>query len=186
MLKVKSFKFSQENEINEFMHTHILYGKANLIVSSGTGEVLIPYEDGNAPTKEQIIAKIVEDINKENEKLGIIIHGQEVIEFTLNAIEAQIKTHRDAIIPEDVVKANKSFIAKEVYDSNKMHQSEIKRLENVFEQNSKTYHINQAEVTRIVNEVEVYQRRIAIMEGKEVTPLAINNESTETTTESGK
>lgn len=168
MLKVKAFKFSQDKEINEFLNTNILYGKSNIIVSSGTGEVLIPYEDGNAPSKEQIIARIVEDINKENEKLGVIMHSQEVLEFTLNAIEAQIKTHKEAIVPTDK-KSDKA-----IYDSNKMHQSEIKRLEGVFTQNSNTYHVNQAEVTRIMSEIEVYQRRKDIMEGKEVAPLAIN------------
>ncbi len=58
MLKVKSFKFSDAEGMNALLSEHRMASEAHILVSNG--EICIPYEDGTAPTKGNIIAQLAE------------------------------------------------------------------------------------------------------------------------------
>jgi hypothetical protein len=149
MIQLKYFKFSQESEINEFLSKNILYGKSNVLVSTGTGEILIPYEDGEPLSPEQLKKKICEDINKEKDNLNVVFHAQMTLEIDLNKIQEQIDNHTKALSKETT---------KEVRENNKKHQSDIDRLKGVFKEKYNQYIMNQTEITRIMTNITVYEQ----------------------------
>ena len=58
MLKVKSFKFSDADGMNDLLSKYRLASGASIMVSNG--ELVIPYEDGQAPTKGNLISQLAE------------------------------------------------------------------------------------------------------------------------------
>lgn len=159
MLKLKYFKFSQEKEIEEFLSKNILYGKANILVSNGTGEFLFPYEDGKPLSPEQKRLKICEDINREKDSLTVVFHAQMTLEMDLNKIQEQIDEHTKALSEETT---------KEARENNKKHQSDIDRLKGVFREKNNQYVLNQAEITRIMTNITVYEHSLNNPEGEVV------------------
>lgn len=58
MLKVKSFKFSNEAGMNDLLSKHRIASGAHIMVSNG--EIAIPYEDGTAPTNGNLASQLAE------------------------------------------------------------------------------------------------------------------------------
>lgn len=150
MLKLKYFKFSDEKEINEFLNKNVLQGKANVLVANGTAEILIPYEDGSMPTPEQHKMRIMEDIISTTGKLETLVHLQKVTELNIKGVEEQLDMNNNALIKDSTKREDR--------ESNKEHENEIKRLNNVLGNYTNEYLRNQAEITRLTTELTVYQK----------------------------
>ena len=149
MLKFQSFKLAESEKINEFLKDNIIASGSSVFVSNG--EILIPYEDGEMPNKEQQRLMLKELKNAEIKQIELLVHSQSVMDIQRKGIEEQLANCALITAPK----------GKEDYDKNKESEKEIKRLENVLEQNKMQVIQNKAEFTRLVNNITVFDERIA-------------------------
>ncbi len=157
MLQIKSFKISEGEAMSEFLKKNILHGKSNILVSEGM--LAIPYEDGEAPNNAQLILQAMEDKNMMKDQLVPIVHSQRVLEKTIEGITKQIEALDE--------KANvKTGDKKADYSNEQECKKEIKRLENVRTQSDNQRIMNQAEITRIMTNLDVYDETIARLKAK--------------------
>lgn len=158
MLKLKSFKISEGEEASKFLETNVLHGKSSILVSNG--EFVIPYEDGLPPTKEQMIIMINEDKNMVVNQLLPITHSQKVMSYQIEGIAKKIASLKDQINVTPKGKAD--------YDKNKVIDAEISRLTKVQTAHENTINNNQAEVTRLVANIAVYDQTLKELQGESV------------------
>lgn len=152
MLQIKSFPIKDGEAMSEFLKKNILHGKSSILISEGM--LAIPYEDGEAPNNAQLILQAMEDKNMMNDQLVPIIHSQKVLEKTIEGITKQIEALDE--------KANvKTGDKKADYTNEQECKKEIKRLENVRAQSDNQRIMNQAEITRITINLDVYDETIA-------------------------
>ncbi len=156
MLKVKSFKMSEADAVNELMSKHILAEGASIFVSNG--EIMIPYEDGVPMNNDQKFIRVMEDKNKVELQIDIISHSQKVLLSKVNGAVAQLNT----LIADEKEAETK----KEAYDTKKDIKNEKKRLESVIAQFEVNIVNNAAELTSKTVEIEVYNEEIKELEGK--------------------
>lgn len=150
MLKVKSFKMSDDAGMNDLLSKNPLASGAQILVSNG--EVVIPYEDGTEPGTEQRKARLLELRNQDKVKIGLMIHSQRVLEIQVQGIEKEISNIDLAITAPG---------SKDVYDKNKQLKAEKERLENVLTQTKNQMLLNQAELTRLTTNVAVFDETIS-------------------------
>lgn len=150
MLKFQSFKLSDSDGINAFLEKNIL-AKGSTVFHS-QGEILLPYEDGLVPNKAQQILLIKELQIEQQRQLDIMIHSQRVLDTQVMGITKEI-TRLEAEL-ETIPKDKKS------YKANKDIENEIKRLEGVRTQTQNTILTNQAELTRLVTNISVFDAEI--------------------------
>jgi len=151
MLKFQSFKLSDSDGINKFLKSNIL-AKGSTVFHS-QGEILLPYEDGTLPNAEQRILMMKELQNEQSNQLDLLIHSQRVLEFTSDGVQREIDK-----LNSELVTAPKG---KEQVTANQEKTKEIKRLEGVKDQTEKTIFNNQAEVTRLVMNIKMFDQRIS-------------------------
>lgn len=92
MLLTRSFEISDSQGINELLSKYRLASGAHIIVSDG--QVLLPYEDGNAPTKEQRIVEIKENQNKLRAEMEVIEHSNRVLNHLVADAEERVNVAR--------------------------------------------------------------------------------------------
>lgn len=159
MLKIKSFSIGEGEAISEFLSHNVLHGKSNILISEG--QLAIPYEDGLAPNKEQLILMAMEDKNMMADTLSPITHSQRVLELQIIGVEKQIGEQKAIIEKLEGSSESNPKAKKEVYNEIKNAEKEIKRLENVRTQTENQMIMNQAEITRITMNLAVYDETIA-------------------------
>lgn len=164
MLQLKSFKFEEDKEMSEFLLTHSLHQSASVFTSEG--KILIPYEDGMAPTTEQKIAELGGNRNLLLDKIGIIEHSNRVVEVEIIGIEKQIEENKAKLLPLTGKKEDKEA-DKVARDTNKDAMSEVRRLENIRDEKKRLIVKNQAELTNYHTNVAVYEETIGELRAKE-------------------
>jgi hypothetical protein len=114
MLRLKSFKFDQDAEMNALLDTYRLAQGAHVFVSDGY--LIIPYEDGEPKTNVQKIIDVKEQKNIILSQLEIIEHSQDVLvhlkedatlrvnEARANLAEARTRKDRKSIDAERTAK----------------------------------------------------------------------------------
>jgi hypothetical protein len=152
MLKFQSFEITESDKINEFLEKNILAN--NSTVFHSVGKILIPYEDGELPNKDQQRLMLKELKNIDLKQIELLEHSQTVMEKQVAGINAKL----DKCV---LVTAPKS---KEDYDRNKEMESEIKKLNNILDQHRTTMVQNAVEYTRLMTNIEVFDERIAALE----------------------
>lgn len=172
MLQVKSFKIEDGDKLTEFMKTHMLHGKSNILISNGY--LAVPIEDGTGPNTEQLILSTMEDREVMRAQSLPIVHSQRVIEIEILGIDKQFDEHNTKIVEADALYKNskdKTKTDKEqfsgqktAYEAKKKAEAEIKRLENVKVQKENQHLLNQAELTRMAINIAVYDETIANLE----------------------
>lgn len=150
MLRVKAFPITDDKGINDLLFKSRLASGANILISDGN--VLVPYEDGAAPNKDQIRVALLEEKLGQEKQSSLMVHSQMVLELQGKGIEAEIERLEKSIIAPN---------NKEAYDSRQKAQKEIARLQNVLDQTNNQVIQNQAELTRIQTNITVYDKRIA-------------------------
>ncbi len=154
MFKVKSFKMSDDNGINELLSKYRLAAGATIMVSNG--EIIIPFEDGVSENKDQKFIRLMEEKIKIELQIEIINHSQQVLS---NKIKGVIEQMNMLISDEKEATSNK-----EIYDKTKSIKDEKKRLESVINQFEVTMVNNQAELTNKIEEIKVYNEEIKEVE----------------------
>lgn len=150
MLKFKNFKITDDTGINDHLSKFIIAKDSSVFMSNG--EMLIPYEDGELPNEDQRVLLIKEEMNTMDKQIEIMLHSQRVLEIQLEGANKELETLKSEIIVTPS--------GKEDYDSNKEKDSVIKKVQNVIDQTGNQILMNQAELTRMVTNIKVYNERI--------------------------
>lgn len=150
MLKVKSFKISDDNSMNELLSKYRIAQGASILVSDG--QVVIPYEDGIQENKDQKFVRLMEEKLQIEIQMETLKHGQKVLANKINGAISQLNT----LIADEKEAESK----KEIYDKTKKIKEEKKRLESVISQYEASMVNNQAELTNKMEEVKVYNEEI--------------------------
>lgn len=140
MLKVKSFKISDDVGINELLENYRLAEGAHILVSDGM--VCIPYEDGSAPTAQQVRIETLEQINKLHRQVAPMEHSQIVLGRLSEELRAKLET------------ATADFKSE---PNNKKFEAKKKELEEALAHNESQIRHNEHEIRRIMVNVEVFQ-----------------------------
>lgn len=152
MLRLKSFKFEEEREMNTLLENYRLAAGAQVFVSNGL--LIIPYEDGEMKTNAQKIIHIKEQKNIIFEQLEIILHSQKV----LNALE------KDAKYRVDEAKANlaeaESKKGKDKYDTTKGCEEALKNAQRALTDLTNQKLQNEIEILRLNLNCELFDERI--------------------------
>lgn len=157
MLQVKSFDITEGEEISKFLHLYRLAEGAHVFISEG--KLAIPYEDGNPMTVSQRVIQLQVEKSEFTEKQRLMVHSQRVLEIQKQGIEKEMARVKESI--------NMTPSGKEDYDKNKSADAELKRLQNVSDQTDNQILMNQAELTRIMTNIAVYDEAIAQLSSKE-------------------
>jgi len=145
MLRVKSFAITDDSGVNELLNKYHLAASAHILISNGS--LCVPYEDGMPETNEVKISAIQEKINNFNGEIDLLVHSQKVLELQNSGVKALItKCEEELVTPG----------TKEAYDKKKELETEIKRLQNVFDQNANQMIMNQSEITLKNSNIAVF------------------------------
>lgn len=152
MLRLKSFKFDQDTEMNALLDTYRLAQGAHVFVSDGF--LIIPYEDGEPKTNAQKIIDVKEQKNIILSQLDIIEHSQQVL----------IHLKEDAIRRVNEAKANlaeaENKDGKEKYDAVKDCEATLKQAENARKDVENQYLQNTIEIVRLNLNCEIFDEEI--------------------------
>lgn len=149
MLKIKSFKITDGEGINELLKEHRLAEGAHILVSEGN--LAIPYEDGLEPTPTQEIVRNLELKNKMLMERDIIEHSQRVLEIQIETIKAEI---------EEVEREPK--LGKAKYQQ----KDEVKKLTNILTQMERQVPMNKGEIKRINANIRVFDEKVEALKAK--------------------
>lgn len=90
MLKVKSFSFDQDKEMNELLTQYPLAENSSVFVSDG--KIIIPYDDGTPMNAAQRIIRMQEECNKNDAKCSVLYHSRRVTEKLIELATAELNT----------------------------------------------------------------------------------------------
>jgi hypothetical protein len=128
MLKVKSFKISDDAAINELLSKYRIAKNAQILVSEGN--VMIPYEDGEALSGEPLKNLYLEIRNDEILKVKILEQAQAGLVLQLERMSADLKTI-DASLEETA----HSKDSRNLKDSKKVLENKINQLKAIIDNN---------------------------------------------------
>lgn len=152
MLRLKSFKFDQDAEMNALLDTYRLAQGAHVFVSDGY--LIIPYEDGEPKTNTQKIIDVKEQKNIILSQLEIIEHSQDVL----------VHLKEDATLRVNEARANlaeaENKEGKEKYDSVKDCEAILKQAENALKDVENQYRQNLIEIVRLNLNCELFDEKI--------------------------
>jgi hypothetical protein len=151
MLRVQSFKFSDSDEINKLLSIKRLASGAHILVSNG--ELIIPYEDGEPPTKEQRIIAIKEQKNTTLAQKDIIVHSQDVLEFLIRDAKERVAEAEGKVANLKGSSSEKD----QAKERAKVARSALSQLESQKEQNAH-------ELARIAINVEMFDEAVKAIE----------------------
>lgn len=156
MLKVKSFKMSDDEGINALLDEYRLATGAHILISNG--ELVVPYEDGEPINENQRKITIKENINTTLSKIDVIIHTQSVLKIQEQGIQDEIKKLDEQIVFPD---------GKKHYEQKKELSKLKQRLESTLDQTRNMIIQNQAELTRLRTEIAVYEEVLSKLESQD-------------------
>jgi len=164
-IRYKNFELnsSDSDDINKLLTEFPIAKGAHILLSDG--KIGIPYEDGEEPT---LLIKVlrVKELRNDVKALNIaLFHEQRVAEVKAKGITEKIAALTDKNTELKDSKINKEN-KKEVYDSIKVIELEIKKLENVLDQTNNQRLMRQAGITDNLIEIAVYDEEITNLENE--------------------
>ena len=105
MLKTKSFKFEEHEEINELLTTFRLAAGASIFVSDS--KVLIPYDDGEPANNAQRIIDLKLQINEMNDQKVVLLHSIKVVENMSKQLAGKLLTAEADLAEAEAMKNSK-------------------------------------------------------------------------------
>lgn len=148
MLRVKSFKISDDEAMNELLSQYRLAPGAHFLVTDG--QIQVPYEDGEPDTVATHIVAIKEQKLTMLKEREIIDHSQRVLEYLMADAENRL---------------NVATAAWNSAKSNKMLEKRMNEAQGAYDQLANQRLSNQHEITRININVEVFDKQIAELQG---------------------
>lgn len=153
MLRLKSFKFDQDVEMNALLDSYRLAQGAHVFVSEGL--LIIPYEDGEPKTNTQKIIDVKEQKNIILEQMGIIEHSQHVLHNL-----KQDATRRVNEAKADLAEAEGKKGGKEKFEAVKECTDTLKQAENALKDVENQYRQNLIEIVRLNLNCELFDEKI--------------------------
>lgn len=136
--------------MNELLAVHRLAKGATILISNG--KVAVPYDDGEPMSKEHELSLNKEMRDEMVEKKLLIVHSNKVLQKQVDSIDEQLsELNVDAVAPG----------TKEAYDKTKDIKDRIKVLENQKDQTSNQILQNDAEISRLQTNIEVFEETIS-------------------------
>ncbi len=152
MLRLKSFKFDQDAEMNALLDTYRLAQGAHVFVSDGL--IIIPYEDGEPKTNVQKIIDIKEQKNIILSQLDIIEHSQDVLSNLKEDATRRVNEAKADLAEAEAKKGKEKFDAvKTCTDTLKQAENALKDVENQYLQNT-------IEIVRLNLNCELFDEKI--------------------------
>lgn len=152
MLKVKSFKMSEDEKINEFLDKYILAKGASIFVSNG--EILIPYEDGTLMNDSHYRGSVAEQMNIIFAQKEVIEHSQDVLDFLIEDAESRVNEAE-----ADLAEAKKGS-GKEKYNAIKDAESKINATKTALAQLDMQKRQNEQELLRMNINIAQFEQRL--------------------------
>lgn len=143
MLKVKSFKLTDDEGINELLLNYRLAKGASFFMSEGM--ICIPFEDGEPDNAKQQIIDAKEMINEMQKQIEVITHSNKVVDI----MSGQLK--------EKLAIAEVDF---KMSPNNKSFEKLKKDLENQILENESSIRQNTYEIDRLKMNIKLYQEAI--------------------------
>lgn len=147
MLRVKSFKITDGEAVNKLLDKYHLAKGASILVSNG--HILVPYEDGEAPTAIQIINEEKEVRNELTGQMRTIAQSQDVNLQQIQELKEDI-----IVATEEVEKQTDKELKKKAQEVIKMSQERLSLLEITMRNNDKELARLQMNVDRIDQKIE--------------------------------
>jgi len=157
MLRVKSFKLSDDKGINEILTNYRLAQGASVFMSNG--EICIPYEDGEPEPVSLTVISLLEQKN--------ILKNQENVIKTAQRVNAHLIEHAKArveLAKADLAEAEKAS-GKSKYDNKKKAEEALAHAENVLNQTENTKLQNDEELKRLALNIQVIDEQVAELRG---------------------
>lgn len=152
MLRLKSFNFDQDQEMNALLDNYRLAQGAHVFVSDG--KIIIPYEDGLPKTNAQRIIDIKEQKNIILDQVHIITHSQDVLENLKVDAERRV----------DEAEANfaeaKNKSGKDKYDEVKKCEEVLKQAKDALTNVLSQIEQNKVELVRLQLNTEIFDEEI--------------------------
>ncbi len=153
MLRLKSFKFDQDADMNALLDTYRLAQGAHVFVSDGF--LIIPYEDGEPKTNVQKIIDVKEQKNTILSQMDIIEHSQHVL---TNLQEDAVRRVNEAEANLAEASAKKG---KEKYDEVKECEEVLKQAKGALKDVENQFRQNMIEIVRLNLNIELFDEKIA-------------------------
>jgi hypothetical protein len=153
MLRVKSFKLSDDAGINEILSQYRIAQGASVFMSNG--EICIPYENGEPEPISHTTISLLEQKN--------ILVGQKRVIETAQLVNKHLIEHAQARFDQasaDLAEADKAT-GKEKYDDKKKAEETLKQVENVLNQTQNTKLQNDEELKRLALNIQVIDEQVA-------------------------
>lgn len=151
MLKVASFDIKDADGINTLLSQYRLAQGAHILVSEG--KVCIPYEDGEPLSNVQKALALKEQKNAHITNRELIEHSQKVLTKTIKTFVGQL----------DEAEANLAEGKKRKLDRTDINilTAQVDEIKNALAQSQSSYRQNDAELTRINLNIELFDQTIA-------------------------
>lgn len=147
MLRTKSFKATDSDGINALLDSYPLAEGANILICA-SGDVIIPYEDGEPQPAVVQAIELKAQKNKMLRDRELIEHSQEV-----NKLQIADADSRIAVIRAEIDAATANPVRKEAEERLKVEENKLNQLE-------MQYRVNESEFARIDSNVEQFDRRV--------------------------
>jgi hypothetical protein len=154
MLKLHSFKISDDAGMNELLSKSLIAGGSSVYVSNG--ELVIPIEDGAPITLSHRISRLKESRNTEINKIDNLAHTLKLSTRKIAELEEQIKTTEDL---------SKEGISHQEANERKLT---LESLNKTLESFRSKHLLDESELARTKLEIEVYEETIAELEATNV------------------
>ncbi len=152
MLRLKSFKFDQEAEMNALLDSYRLAQGAHVFVSDGF--LIIPYEDGEPKTNVQKVIDVKEQKNIIIDQMGIIEHSQQVLGNLKLDAKRRVDEAKANLAEAETKKGKEKFDAiKDCTDTLKNAERALKDVEGQEMQ-------NKIELVRLQLNIDLFDERI--------------------------
>lgn len=151
MLKLHSFKMSEESKMNELLDKNRIAQGAAVMVSNG--EIIIPIEDGEPLNTAQLIIKAKEERNTILLQLLPIYHSQKVLDKEINFLKSEV-TRLDGELE------NTKGSSKDDLKLSTQIRKNIDSFKNMIAQKENMVLMNDAEIKRFEINVDTYNEYI--------------------------
>lgn len=157
MLKVRSFKITDDAGINALLSEYRIAQGATIFVSNG--EICIPYEDGAEPNNAQKIIAIKEQKNTMLAQMDIIQHSQDVLRVLMEDAKARID-EANANLAEAQGKKGK-----DKYDGVKVYEQRVQEAQGAYRQLEDQHRQNELELRRLQLNIDIFDERVQELNG---------------------
>lgn len=158
MLQVKSFKFSEDTEINALLSEYRLAPGASVFVSNN--ELIVPYDDGEPANNAQRAIDVKMQKNELLSQIETHEHSIKVVEFMDKKLDERLAT-AEADLAEVTVRFKKTPNDKKVEHEKLAVEGHVAQIREQQRENEKAIRSNKYEIERLEMNVQLFDDVLA-------------------------